>query len=253
MLAMEYINCVIIDDEKQSVELLETLLQRHCKQVKVLGRAYSVKSGIALLEEVKPQLVFLDIAMPDGDGFHLLTEVAHRGFEVVFVTAYNQHALRAFEFSALHYLLKPIDIDELQRAVQRFSHGTPVNWSSKSDLLKQNLAGKPKKLVLAHRLGYDFVEIDEVIRIEGEDNYSRFYFKNRKSILVSKPLGEYEKLLQDENFFRVHKRHLVNLSSLESFERGKQGTVFLNGGHRVPLSYRRKDDFMDRLKNGMVF
>jgi len=250
---MEYINCVIIDDEKQSVELLEALLEKHCKQVKVVGKAYNVQSGIALIEEQEPELVFLDIAMPDGDGFRLLKNVDNENFEVIFVTAYDQHALRAFEFSALHYLLKPIDIEELQKAVLRFKQDAPLDWADKSNLLRHNLSDKPKKMVLAHRMGYDFVEIEEVIRIEGEDNYSRFYFKNRKSILVSKPLGEYEKLLQHENFFRVHKRHLVNLSSLESFERGKQGTVFLSCGHKVPLSYRRKDDFMDRLKNGMVF
>lgn len=252
-LAMDRIKSVIIDDEKQSIELLKILLNDHCPQIEVIGTARNVESGIHLIKEKQPVLVFLDIAMPDGDGFHLLHEIGERDFSVIFVTAYDEYALKAFEFSALHYLLKPIDIDALKKAVARFEQSGIQSWSRKAQVLKQNLEGRPSKIVLSHRMGYEFVDLEDVIRIEGEENYSRFYFRQGEPLLVSKPLGEYERLLADQNFFRVHKKHLINLTYLKSFEKGKQGTIFLDGDHKVPLSYRRRDDFLDRLKDGMVF
>ena len=247
------IKSLIIDDEKGSIELLKALLESHCPKVEVAAEARNVESGIQAIKEIQPNLIFLDINMPDGDGFEIMQAFPNPKFEVIFTTAYNQYALKAFEFSALHYLLKPINIDQLKSAVNRVKTEQYKPWQQRAQLLKEGLKGSPQKIALAHKQGYEFVEIRNIIRIEGEDSYSRFFLKAGRELLVSRSIGEYEKLLYDQDFFRVHKKHLINLKCMTSFQRGKQGIVLLENGEEIPLSYRRKDEFLERIKHGIVF
>lgn len=251
---MKYIETVIVDDEKRSVELLETLLNDYCPQVKVIGKAYSVADGLKTIRALKPALLFLDIAMPDGDGFQITEELSEWDFEVVFTTAHNQFALRAFEFSALHYLLKPLDISQLKQTVERYSKRSQRFSSVKqTELLREGLNGRSARIALAQKQGFEFVEVDQIIRIEGEDNYSRFFLKDDKSLLVCRSIGEYEKLLEDNGFFRTHKKHLVNMSFIVSLQRGKTGFVVLESGEEIALSYRRRDAFIARLRDKVAF
>ncbi len=252
---MGAIQSVIIDDESRSVELLETLLEDYCPQVEVVGRANNVSSGIDLIREQQPDIVFLDIAMPDGDGFEVINSSAGNDFEVVFTTAHNQFALRAFEFSALHYLLKPIDIEQLKQTVERYEKRDVKKsvYGMQTQLLREGLEAKLEQIALPQKQGYEFIEIEDIIRIEGEDSYSKFILDGGKEVLVCKAIGAYEKLLEDHDFFRVHKKHLVNLSYIKGFQRGKHGVVTLKNGHEVALSYRRKEEFVARLKRRAAF
>lgn len=251
---MKTIRSIIIDDEAKSIELLRALLQEYCPQVHLVAVGTDVSSGIQTIRDFDPELVFLDIAMPDGDGFKVLETLEDQPFKVIFTTAYNQHAVKAFNFSALHYLLKPIDIDELIKAVSRFEEEVKVDlFFDQAKLLMDNLKQNGNRLALPHQQGFDIVEESDIIYLSGENNYSWFYLKNDQSVLVSKPLGFYENLLRPSNFFRIHKKHLINLAYVKSFQRGKSGMVTLLNGTELPLSYRRKDEFIRCLKDQVSF
>ena len=250
---MNTIKTVLIDDETRSIELLKTLILNYCPQVEILATARDIQSGISTILKHKPDLLFLDISLPEGEGFKILESLEGVNFEVIFTTAYNNYALKAFEFAAIHYLLKPISITKLVEAVNRFKVKKHKQLKEQTEILQNAITGRMDKLALAHKQGYDFVKLEDIIRIEGDDGYSHFYMKNRTTLLVSKAIGEYEKLLEPHGFFRVHKKHLINLSSIISFQRGKNGTILLEQNHEVSLSYRRKDEFLIRLKNNVCF
>ena len=248
------ITAVIIDDESRSIQLLQTLIESYCPDVNVLATAQNIITGQEVIEKVQPDLVFLDISMPNGDGFQLLEALSTINFEVVFTTAYNQYALRAFEFAALHYLLKPINIPHLIETVNRYKQQKNNHLKKhQAAILKQALDGHANKIALAHKYGYDFVDLKDIIRIEGEDGYSHFYMRGRGSFLVSKAIGEYEKLLESNGFFRVHKKHLINMDCIQSFHRGKNSIIVLDNNHEVTLSYRRKEEFINKLRDRVAF
>ncbi|WP_421750320.1 LytR/AlgR family response regulator transcription factor [Croceimicrobium sp.] len=251
---MKSTRTLIIDDEQSSIELLETLLDEYCPNIEVVGHASSVKEGIELIHSSSPDLLFLDIDLPDGEGFKVLESTRNGNYQVIFTTAYNEYAIRAFEHSALHYLLKPINIDKLIEATSRYKEKSLKGFGDeKLDQLKQSFDPEPNKLALANMLGYEFVEISSIIRVEGEQGYSRFYFKDKKELLVSKAIGEYEKLLKPHGFFRVHKKHIINPSYLISMQKGKSATLLLEKGHQVPLSSKRKLWFISELKGKVAF
>ena len=248
------IRSAIIDDEKRCVALLETLLKSHCPHVEIVATANSVRSGLEMLKKHRPQLVFLDIALPDGDGFEIMEALDELEFDVVFTTAYNQFAIRAFQFAALHYLLKPINIDQLEQAIRRFAEKQArLNRKELANLLKEGLHGKPGRIALPRSNGYALVRIEEIIHIEAEGGYCWFFLRDGKKLLVSRPIGEYEKMLEEYPFFRTHKRHLINMNCVSSFERGKHSVIVLSNGREVSLSYRRREEFIDCLKNQVTF
>lgn len=244
------IRTVIVEDENKSLLTLQTLLERYCPDIKVVGTGNCVEAGIRVLEELKPELVFLDIAMPDGDAFDLLHRIGRVDFEVIFITAYNDFALKAFEFSALHYLLKPINYTELQEAVQRYLKIRPAsNIQSRLDVLNSSLKNNFDKISLPSNDGLIIVEIQEIVRFEAAGNYSTVFLVKGDSIIVTKTLNQFEEILTGLHFVRIHNTHLINLKYVKKYQRGQGGMVTMHNGTSLTVSRTRKNEFLDGLKN----
>jgi two-component system LytT family response regulator len=243
------IRTVLVEDERKSLMTLETLLQRYCPEVEVVGTARSVEEAITVLHKEDPQLVFLDIAMPDGDAFDLLNRFGKVNFEIIFITAYNDYALKAFEFSALHYLLKPINYTDLQSAVHRYLRVRPDNhMQTRLDILSSSLNNQYDRISLPSNDGLVIVSIHEIIRIEAASNYSLVYLLTGESIVVSKAVSQFEEILQGLHFARIHNTHLINLKYLKRYQRGQGGMVTLTDGSQIAVSKSRKNQFLDLLK-----
>ncbi|MGB0429395.1 MAG: LytR/AlgR family response regulator transcription factor [Bacteroidia bacterium] len=241
---------VIIDDELRSRESLDILVKENCKNVEVVALAESVETGVAAIKEHNPDLIFLDIEMQDGTGFDLLEKSANSDFHVIFTTAFENYALKALKMSAVDYLLKPINAEELVQAVNKADQLRNSKDTNKNfELLLQNLqttSGK-HKIALPTSEGLTFINVSEIIRCQADGSYTHFYFKDRKKILVSKKIKEYEELLSPYNFVRVHHSHLVNLDEVAKYVRGDGGYVVMSDGETVYVSKRKKEDFMSAL------
>ncbi len=240
---------VIIDDEKNSRQVLRTMLEKYCLDVTILGEASGYREGVELINELKPELVFLDIQMPDGSGFNLLENFEQPAFDVIFVTAFDQYAIKAIKFSALDYLLKPINPQDLIKSVERYKQKVNTGDIYKRlDILMQNLGlgrDKPKKIVLSTAEGYHVVNPDDILRCQSDSYYTNFYFTNGKRIIVSKTLKEFEELLTDYGFVRSHKSHLVNIKYIKSFLRADGGYIIMSDGTEIPVSRRKRDYIVD--------
>ncbi len=243
---------VIIDDEVRNRETLLKMLSTFCPQVENLGMAASVKEGIDLVESVHPNLVFLDIEMPGGNGFELLEHFSSPDFEVIFTTAHDLYAINAIKFAALDYLMKPLNIRELKDAVSRAEK--KINLSSPNDeqysVLKSNLEEKNpnfKKIAMPTSEGIDFVEVNDIISAHADRSYAHFQLVNQRKMMVSKPLKEYAELLEQCDFYRVHKSSMVNLSHVKKYVKGKGGYLIMSDGSHVDVSVRRKEDLLKTL------
>jgi two-component system LytT family response regulator len=246
------LRAVIVEDEKRSRETLSGLLKLYCKNVEVVAEADGVKTGISAITEYKPDIIFLDIQMPDGSGFKLLEELEDYNFDVIFTTAYDQFAIKAIKFSALDYLLKPIFPDDLKEAVNK------AEEKQKQQNLKPNidaLLGNYKRpdeepnIVLSTSDKVSVVKISEIVRCESSNYYTFFYFIDRKRILVSRTLKDNEELLSEYNFLRIHKSHLINLKYVTTFSRNERGFVLMADGSEVPVSRRKREKVLEILSN----
>ena len=243
------IRTVIIEDERKSLLTLETLLERYCPEVEVVGSGRNVEEGIEILLSLKPDLAFLDIAMPDGDAFNLLNRIGKVEFEIIFVTAYNDFALKAFEFSALHYLLKPVNYKDLQQAIQRYLKVKPDrSIQSRLNVLQHNLHNHFDKITLSGMEGLVIVDIQDIIRIEASSNYSLVHLVNKETLVVSKTMSQFEEILRDLQFVRIHNTHLINLKHVKKYQRGQGGMVTMDNGTQLAVSRSRKNDFLAGLK-----
>lgn len=247
------IKAVIIDDERNSRQVLIDMLNKYCVDVKILGEASGCKEGIQLVKEVKPQLVFLDIQMSDGTGFNFIEEIDEINFEVIFVTAFDQYAIRAIRFSALDYLLKPVNPQELIQAIEKYKERVLAGTISKRlDVLLQNIApgkAKPQKIVLSTSEGFHVINPDDIVRCQSDSYYTNFYFIDGKRIIVSKTLKEYEELLHDFGFVRPHKSHLLNMKYIKSYVRADGGYIVMQDGLQIPVSRRKRDYIVDIISN----
>jgi two-component system, LytTR family, response regulator len=245
------INAVIVEDEKKSREVLESLLKTHCPDINLLGSAESVSDGIDLIRSTKPRLVFLDIEMSDGSGFDLLEKVNTGGFEVIFTTASDAHALRAIKYSAIDYLLKPLDPDELKTAVQKI-HAKQADNTNLENLkfLLQNFR-KPNdhysKITLPTGNAYEIVNVKDIIRCEADGSYTSFFLESKKKLLVSASLKHYEDLLPPDDFIRVHHHHLINMNHVVRFLKADGGYAVMSDGTQIEVSRRKKEAFILRL------
>lgn len=242
------IKTVLIDDESGARETLRHQLAKYLPHLTVVGEADSVESGITLLEQTAPELVFLDIEMPLGSGFDILDATRHLKFQVIFITAFSQYALQAFKFSAAAYLMKPVRITELKEAVERvFAPSTMATSQQKLSVLSHNLSPQgvnSSKIVLPDLTGFFVVDIHTIIRCESERNYTRFYFTDQNTTLVTRTLKEYDDLLTPNGFLRIHQSHLVNLAFVKRYIRGKGGEVEMSDKAVLPLSRHKKDEFL---------
>ncbi|RZL50276.1 MAG: response regulator transcription factor [Pedobacter sp.] len=250
------LNAIIVDDEEFARSSLYFLLQQNCENVNIIGIAKSVNEARALLAQQNVDLIFLDIAMPGENGFELIPQVQQTSASVIFTTAYDQYALKAIKANALDYLLKPIDIDELKEAVNKAVKYINLNKveNNRNESLKNlahDLSGDRssiQKITLPSAQGYKLIDIDDIVHIEADSNYSVFNLVNLEKIIVSKVLKDYEEILPENRFVRVHKSSIVNLKFVEAYNSKNGLQVLLNNGEAITVSRRRASDFFDKIK-----
>ena len=244
---------ILVDDEPDGIRTLKKLLELNCPEVEILATCSNTTDALQKLEEIKPELVFLDVRMPGKTGLDMLAELSEIDFEVIFVTAHDEYMLQALQFSAVDYLMKPVDEDRLQEAMQRVEKRLKEKKNSdQAEILLHNInkAGLPleMKLCLPTQKGFTIVKLEEIIYCEAQRSYTIFRLINNKSIIISKPLFDYDKLLADTIFLRVHKSFLINLMHVKEYVRGEGGTVIMTNGMEVEISRRKKEQFLDKVK-----
>lgn len=244
------IRSILVDDEAGNRENLRSLLESYCPQIEIIAEADSAVSAMDVIQEHKPQLLFLDIEMPNGNGFDLLSRLDRIDFEIIFVTAFNQYALKAIKFCALDYILKPIDILDLKSAVQKaekriWEQNQSQSWQVFLD--NQKSQHNPK-IALPTGNQIDYIPIAEIIRCRGEGNYTHFHLQSGKALMVSKTLKEFEELLKEHRFLRVHQSHLINIRFVKSYVKSDGGYLRMEDQSEIPISRQRKEYVLGRLK-----
>lgn len=239
---------LVIDDEKPTRDFIKRLIDSYDFGVEVFTDGENVATGIEAIHRLQPDLVILDIQMPDGNGFDVLKTIPVKKFEVIFITAYQEYAVQAIKFSALDYLLKPIDSEELRQAIDSALNTiTKKTEESQLNVLQHNMQLNAKrKLVLKTQESVHVVEIENIIRCESDKNYTLFFFTNGKKILVSKTLKDFDILLSGLTFFRAQQSHLINLNYIEKYDR-HDGTIIMKDGSAIPLALARKEQFFEIL------
>lgn len=251
----DMLKAIIVDDEEFARSSLFFLLQQNCPDIEIIGIARSVAEAKEILASHKIDIIFLDIAMPGDNGFALITEAQNNQAMVIFTTAYDQYALKAIKANALDYLLKPIDIEELVEAVDKakeyFKLRTPLSIAdNRMSNLEESLNTKAelKKITLPFGQGFKMIDIDEIIHIEADSNYSVFYLNNQDKITVSKVLKEFEEILPSNQFFRIHKSSIINLNYLKEYNSKNGLMATLKNGEQINVSRRRASDFFEKVK-----
>jgi two-component system LytT family response regulator len=249
------IKAVLIDDEMHCVETLSILLKEYCPQVILSDQCRSAKKGLESIEKHKPDLVFLDIEMPSMNGFELLEQFEEIPFSVVFTTSYDQYAIKAIRFSALDYLLKPIDPKELILAVQKIQAQKVLPSVEQFEMLLKQVNQKGTgfhKIAIPTAEGFELIPSDQIVHCEADDNYTHLFLKNKIKMTACRTLKEMEEQLQDFSFFiRVHHSYLVNLNEVVKYVRGEGGYLILTDGSTVNVSRSRKDNLLKKLQLGM--
>lgn len=240
--------CVIIDDEEYSCELLRKKLAKADNTFQVLNDYVSPIKALQELPTVNPDLIFLDIQMPDMSGFDFVAKLPPKKYSIIFITAHDQFALQALKLNALDYLLKPIDLDDLKLACQKFKEHQPFKSFEPSFQEIQHNLIQPRKIILHTAESIEYVSIDSIIRCESLGAYTKFYTHDQRQVLVSKNLGEFEEMLSPYHFFRVHTSHLVNLNYVEQFIKSDGGHIRMSDKSLIEVSRRRKDDFLQAIQ-----
>jgi two-component system LytT family response regulator len=255
---MTSLKTILIDDEPRGINSMQKLLQINCPDVNVVGSFTNADEAIEAIKNSGPDLVFLDIAMPGKNGFELLKELNEFHFEVIFVTAHNQFMIEAFHFSAIDYLLKPVEDNLLVDAVNRARKRIEEKAGSKNiETFLHNIQLKRSpqkmKLCIPSLKGFQVIELDDILYAESSGNYTNLYFANLQNVCTSKPMHEYEKLLEDAGFVRIHKSILVNLLHVKEYVRGEGGSVILSNNKEIEVSRRKKDQFLTKMKEYYKF
>jgi two-component system LytT family response regulator len=247
------IDAVIIDDEQNNIDNLQYLLTRHCPQIQVVGTARNAVAGQTLIQQQQPTLLFLDIQMPEKNGFELLQSLPGYQFEVIFVTAFDQYGIQAVKFAAIDYLLKPINAEELKTAVNKVAE---KNRQKKQNLQIENLLQllQHQQQKEEHRIALPtaketrFARPQDITRCESTNNYTTFYFSSGEKLMVSKPIYEYEELLNSYGFIRCHQSHLVNKRYIKSWIKEDGNYLLLEDGTQIPVSRQKKDTIKEQLE-----
>jgi len=244
------INYVLIDDEPKNIKILKGMVQEFCPEALYAGEAAGVTEGEALIRRVQPQLVLLDIQLSHENAFDLLDRLMPVTFEVIFVTAYNEYAVKAFRYSALDYLLKPVNIQELCAAVSRANEQHRLrNVNRQLQNLLSNLRhpeATSHKLAIPNAESLSFISVSDIIRCEANGGYTTFYMTNGDKVLSTKTIGEYEELLPPDSFLRIHSKHIVNIQHIKKYHKGRGGFVEMEGSYTIEVSARRKAEFLSR-------
>ncbi|WP_422361569.1 LytR/AlgR family response regulator transcription factor [Reichenbachiella sp.] len=241
---------VLIDDNAAVRENLRLLLKIYAPESSVVGEANGVKSGLVCIKEHKPDLVLLDVEMNDGTGFDLLALYPDIDFKLIFVTGHNEYAIKAFKYSAIDYVLKPVDPDDLQSALTKAmqAHDAQEERIKVTNLVQnKSLALSERKILLKDAETVYLVLVSDVIRCESEANYTMFYLVDKRKIMVSKTLKEFDQLLEGQSFFRAHQSHLINLSHFDRYEKKEGGIIHMKDGSTLPVAVRKKEALLTAL------
>ena len=248
------ITAIIIDDEQDSRETLRNYIGKYCPQVMIVAECANIIEAREAILKHKPQLLFLDIEMPHGNAFDLLEQWGEIDFEIIFITAFSQYAVQAFNLSAAHYLLKPVDIEELEKAVAHVEQLISQKEKlSRAKILLENMAAmnsQNRKLVLPLMEGFDVVKMSEILYCEAQDNFTCFHFLNGKKSMISRNLKFYESALSEFGFCRIHRSHMVNLEYVKRYNKGKGGSVVLENGKEIMVSNNKKEELIRRIVTG---
>jgi two-component system, LytTR family, response regulator len=241
------LKAIIIDDEPDCVELLALQLAEHCPTVEVVAQFTSPEAGLQAIRSMKPDVVFLDVEMPRLNGFGLIEKLEAVEFSLIFVTAYNEFALKAFRFSALDYLLKPLNVSQLKEAVSKAEKRQRID-QRQLDLLRLQLKEGhfPSKIAVPFQNGVVFVELKELVYCEADSNYTKLFLANGKNYLLSKTLREVQEVLEERNFLRVHRQYLINLEHIKSYHKGEGSYLVMAGDVSIPVAKNQKDRLVQK-------
>jgi len=247
------IRAILVDDEKHCLKTLGMLLKEYCPEVQILAQCDSGEAGVEAIEKFKPDLVFLDIEMPHMNGFEMLETLSEINFAVVFTTGYDQYAIKAFRFSALDYLLKPVDHEELKKTVQRVTQHLQRPLPQQLEILLQKIHSHTPaitKVALPTMEGLQMIPVDAIISCESERNYTVLFLKDKRKITVSKILKEIEEMLDEYSFLRVHHSYIVNINEISKYVKGEGGYLVMSDGSSIDVSRSRKDILLQKLQPG---
>ena len=249
---MESIKAVLVDDEKNNCIVLRKMIEKFCPQVQVIAEAGNVEDAIEIIKNNSIDVLFLDVEMPGKNGFDLLSHYNYEcPFEIILTTAYSQYAVKAFRFSALDYLLKPVDPEELIRAVHKLSSKISIETKNKQfELLEKKIGNNEngkKQLAISTLEGIYFATLDEIIHIDADASYTKIYLTTNEMIMSSKPLKYFEEILEDFDFVRVHQSHIINLKLIRRYVRGDGGQVIMINGTEIEVSRRKKEDLLAKI------
>lgn len=242
------IKAIIIDDEPDARSGLRGLLRQVDLPIEILGEAGDIPTAQRLILRTDPDLIFLDVQLREGTGFHLLARLPDLTAEVIFVTAYDKYAIQAFQMAAFGYLLKPLQISELEEILQRYQErNNSIRTKDRSRILVDNSRSEQqKKIVLSNVGGFRVVDLSDIIYLRGEVNYTRFFLKNGDTVMVSRTLRDYENMLSELGFYRCHQSYLLNLSHVVEYRKGEGGQAIMSNGNALDISRRRKADFVGK-------
>ncbi|WP_298755641.1 LytTR family DNA-binding domain-containing protein [uncultured Psychroserpens sp.] len=245
------LTAILVDDEPMALNSMERMLDKNCTNVSVIGKTKSPEEAIQLINNLKPDILFLDIAMPRMDGFTLLNSITYKKSQIIFTTAYDEYALQAFKTSAVDYLLKPIDSNELKQAVHKV--GEQLQSDSTQNYIADLFERLHKKnknigsIGLPTMEGLDFIKTEDIIYCHSDGNYTEIYLKDKQKLLVTRKLKFMEEKLEATQFVRVHNSYVINLNFVKKYIKGRGGTLIMSNGANVPVSVRKKNDFLDSL------
>jgi len=249
---------ILVDDEPDGIRALKRMLEIHCPQVKIEASCANANSAKQQIAELSPDVIFLDIQMPGKSGLELLQELPDKNFEVIFVTAHNEYMLQALQYSAADYLLKPVDEERLIEAVQRVEKKLEAGKrEERTEVLLHNLSksGNPSemRLCLPTLKGFIVLKLEEIIYCEAERSYTIFHLEGKRTVTVSRPLIDYDNLLKDTTFLRIHKSFLINLHHVKEYQKGEGGMVILSDNTEIEVSRRKKDEFLMKIKEAFRY
>lgn len=246
------IRTLIVEDEVNARKALTNMLSFYSNDIEIIGQAASVKEALNLMKETPPDLLFLDVHLPDGTGFDLLKKIKKRDFKLVFITAYNEYALKAIKLSTLDYLLKPVNPNELTLAIEKVKEAIDkedqINLQLNTCIENLQTPSQDKKIILNTSESVFVVEVNKLVRCEASENYTNIIIEGKDKILVAKTLKEFEEMLTGFGFFRTHQSHLINLAYVEAYEKKGIGKILLKTGEHIPVSTRRKEGFFKALE-----
>jgi two-component system LytT family response regulator len=244
---MQSLKAILVDDELNSLQNLQFKIQEYCPSIKVVAQSQNPEEAIGLIHQYKPDVIFLDIEMPRMSGFKMLEQFTEVDFEVIFITAYNHYAINAIRISAFDYLVKPVAIEDLQQTVDRLGNFSLKKTRERANLLKNNLANPKSQedhIAIPTNDGLEFIQIKQIIRIESSSNYSKLILQTGQQMVVTRQLKDFEELLQDYRFYRVHHSHLINLNYIARYIRGDGGQITMRNGDIIDVSRRKKEVFL---------